>query len=151
MNSHTNKMNSKTFRNVFFNCHHFIRFRFISFRISMVLDYRMSVSLYELTLHETWDKQNKPRKKNKLRKRKQSAIVSLTVISMIKWQPLYAKENRFTLLVWLLLQMVICKTKSTFGLSKLSLKKNRFGWNISNMNFKSKRFFKCSLTKNSQE
>lgn len=37
MNSHKHKMHSKTFRNVFFNCHHFIRFRFVSFGNSMVL------------------------------------------------------------------------------------------------------------------
>lgn len=52
MNSHKTKINPKSFRNVFFNCHHFIRFRFVSFRISIVLDCRKSVS-WHCTIHGT--------------------------------------------------------------------------------------------------
>lgn len=122
MNSHQNKRNSKTFRNVFFNCHHFIRFRFVSFRISMVLDcvWVWVYMNWHCTIHET---------------------------SEINRKKCYESGNRCMLTRTDSLHSYGCcykwlfaKRRDNFGLWKLSLKKNHIEWNVSNLKFKWKRF-----------
>lgn len=78
MNSHKNKMNWKTFRNVFFNCHHFIRFGFVS--------HWHCTLHWHCTIHGTSELNN-----NNMTEAK---TVCYGIANMSKW--LCAYENKFT-------------------------------------------------------
>lgn len=109
-------------------------FRFVSYFNGTWLC--LSVSVYKLTLHDTWDKRNKPKKL--LRNRKRSAMLSLPIWAsgnscmLTRTDSLYSHGCCYE---WL-----FAKGRGTFGLWKLSLKKNHIEWNVSNLKFKWKRF-----------